>query len=243
VNTLSRVLDELAADAPLERASWTDVQQRARQHRRLARQRIARPRVPRRYLIAAVGAVVLTVAGTTAAVRLDFLDQQERFHASNPDHARRVGPLVEITSGETWSLIAWRSREMGLCLDFAVPGNSPFGCGFPVRGAKPASHTSGGGPPIHAVAGQVSGGGLVGGDGKGTIFGVAASDVARVQIELSDGRVVEARLYDAPPELDTSVRFFIVRLALPSQPLHGVERVRAFLAYNARGELIERFAD
>ena len=107
------------------------------------------------------------------------------------------GSWWNIASGESWALITWESK-FGLCLDFAIAGNSPFACGLPVRGAKAATDSSGSGPPVHALAGQVSGGGLVGGDGKTTIFGVAAEDVAAVKVELRDGNIVDAPLYDAP---------------------------------------------
>jgi hypothetical protein len=103
---------------------------------------------------------------------------------------------------------------------------------------------SGAGLPIHAVAGFVSGGALVGGDGKTTIFGVAARDVALVSVELGNGRLLDAPLYDAPA-LDAEVRFFVVRLPL-SPALPGLDHehvVRAYLAYDSKGRLIERVSD
>lgn len=232
---LELALDELVAGAPVENASWDDVRARSR------RRRIT-PRGRTRLVTAVAAAALLGLAGTAVTVGLSLLEQQERFHAEMLDDPERLGPLVEITSGENWALIAWRSR-FGICLDFAIPGNSPFGCGFPVRGAKPPSDSSGGGAPTHAVAGFVSGGNLVGGDGKGTIFGVAAREVVRVDVELSDGRVVAAPLHDAPAELDADVRFFIVRLPLPPQTLRGKSPVRSYSAYGRDGALIERVED
>jgi len=247
---LAAVLDELAAEAPVDALSWRDVE--ARSDALKFRSRRGR----RRSLVRAiVAAGVLAIAGTAVGVGVTLLDQQEVFHDAAPDDPERLGPLVEITSGENWSLIAWQSN-FGLCLDFAIPGNSPFACDFPVRGAKPAADTSGSDPPVHMIAGQVSGGGLVGGDGKTTIFGVAAADVAAVNVELSDGRVVGAPLYDAPPELQTTVRVFIVRLPLspeqrdPDSPgtiygpggevLRSQSPVRAFIAYDRTGDVYER---
>ncbi len=239
MNDLAPVLDELVADAPVGKASWSDV--RARSRRR--RGRIRSPHTGRKQLVVALAAAaLLALAGTAVSVGVDLLAQQERFHASVPDDPQRLGTLVEVASGDNWALIAWKS-EIGICLDFAIPGNSPFDCDFPVRGAKPATDASGAGPPTHAVAGFVSGGGLVGGDGKTTIFGVAARDVAAVEVELPDGRAVDAPLYDAPPELDVELRFFIVRLPLPPQGLGGEGPVRAYSAYDRDGRLIERVAD
>jgi hypothetical protein len=192
-------------------------------------------------LVAAALFGLLALGGTAVALEVGLVAQQERFHATERDHPERGGPLVEVVSGDHWSVIAWKS-DVGICLDFAIPGNSPFGCGFPVRGAKDPNDASGSGLPTHAVAGFVSGA-LVGGDGKSTIFGVTAAEVAAVRVELFDGRVIEAPVYDAPRQLDANVRFFIVRLVLPPVALGGEERVRAYLAYDRSGALIERFED
>jgi hypothetical protein len=160
----------------------------------------------RQVLVIAVVAS-LALAGTAASIgtylltrheRVDLLAQQELFHARNPDDPKRLGPFVQITSGDNWALIAWRSR-VGICLDFAIPGTSPFDCDFPVRGAKPATSASGSGPPTHSIAGFVCSGNLRGGDGKAAIFGVASREVASVKIALSNGDAVDAPLYRARP--------------------------------------------
>ena len=236
---LSQVLDELVLGAPVGGADWHDVVVRSRGMRRR--------RLPRPMLLAASLLIVLALVGTAVAVTGSLLDQQERFHAQLPDDPERIGPLVEVTSGDAWALIAWRSN-VGLCLDFAVPGNSPFSCGFPVRGTGVSY--PGMEPPVHAVAGFVSGSGLRGvSDGKATIFGVAAKDVAAVKVELSDGRLVDTQLFDTPPELVDEVRLFIVRLSLGAlertPPLGTLNRtgasgVRAFQAYDRDGRLMER---
>lgn len=250
MSELAAVLDELVAEAPVGALTWSDVEARSKGDQRRLRRR------PRRSIIVALAAALaLAVVGTAVGVGITLLDQQERFHADAPDDPERLGPLVEVTSGQDWALIAWQSN-FGVCLDFAIPGNSPFACDFPVRGAKPASDSSGSGPPIHAIAGQVSSGGLVGGDGKTTIFGVTAEDVAAVKLELRGGRVIDAPLYDAPPDLDANVRFYIIRLLLPSgqrapgeapltygaggASLGTASPVRAYIALDRNGALIER---
>jgi hypothetical protein len=230
-------LDGLVRDAPMNGANWDDVVARSR--------RGERRRVARRLAVAAALLALLALAGTAIAVGVgvNFVRQQERFHAQRPDDPQRVGPLVEVTSGDGWALLAWRSN-VGLCLDFAVPDNSPFACGLPVRGA--GLSTAGPEAPIHAVDGFVSGSNLVGvRDGKTTIFGVAASDVAKVKVELADGRLVDTELFDAPTALQTDVRLFIVRLelsALKRTTERGVHEsgVHAFRAYDSDGRLIER---
>lgn len=233
MNELATLLDELVADAPVEKASWTEVVVRSR--------RIGSPRRARKRLVIALAVVLLlSLGGTAVGVGFDLLRQQEGFHASVSDDPTRLGPLVEVASGDGWALIAWRS-EAGLCLDFAIPRNSPFACGFPVPGAKRGSGTSGSG--THAIAGFFSGGNLVGGDGKATIFGAAAPDVAAVKVELGDGRIIEAPLQEAPPELRTDVRFFLLRLTLAQLERGRESPVRAYSAYDRGGGLIERVPD
>ncbi len=235
MNELTMVLDELVADAPVEKASWPDVLARSRKSRRPRR-------VSKRLVLALAVITLLALAGTAVGVGVSLLTQQERFHAAVPDDPKRLGPLAEITSGDNWALIGWRS-EVGACLDFAIPGDSPFGCGFPVRGAKPSADASGSGLPTHAVSGFFSGSNLVGGDGKATIFGVAAHEVTAVKIELRDGRVINAPLYDAPPALETEIRFFIARLPLGELERRPASPVRAYSAYDQSGRLIERIED
>lgn len=233
MSELANVLDELVADAPVKQANWTDVVARSGEP--------ARPHRPRRRLVLALAVLLLlALGGTAVGVGVDLLRQQETFHANFPDDPTRIGPLVQIVSGDEWALIAWRSED-GICLDFAIPGNSPFGCGFPVRGAGGRTDAASG--PLHAVAGFFSGGNLVGGDGKATIFGVAAQSVAAVEVELRDGHVVEAPLYDAPAALRAEVRFFIVRLALGELERARGNPVRSYSAYDREGKLIERFED
>jgi hypothetical protein len=100
-------------------------------------------------------------------------------------------------------------------------------------------------PPVHTVAGFVSGSNLLGvSDGKTTIFGAAASDVAAVKVELIDGRLVETQIFDAPPELVVDVKLFIVRLSLGALD-HTAGRdawygARGLRAYDADGRLMER---
>ncbi len=223
-----------AAANPTDDSDWREVVARSR--------RDGSPLRRKSLALALALVALLALGGTAVALEVGLLAQQERFHANEPADPERQGPLVEVVSGDDWSLIAWRSK-LGICLDVAIPGNSPFGCGLPVRGAKDPTDASGSGLPTHAVAGLVSGGGLVGGDGKSTIFGVAAAEVATVEIELAGGRVIEAPVYDAPRELNARVRFFIVRLALRPTGLRDDAPVRAFLAYDDDGRLIERVED
>ena len=236
MNELRATLDDLARDAPLDRADWADIVRRS--HRKRFN---ARPR--KRLLLALAILALLAAAGTAIGVSTSLLSQVERFHAELPDDPNRIGQAAEIAGGEDWALVAWQS-DNGICLDIAVPGNQAFDCDFPVRGAKPPDNTLGSGSPEHAVGGFVSFAGLVGAaDSETSIFGVAAPAVASVQIELRDGRVLEPRLYDPPPALNTQLKFFISRLDLPPyQPGTG-SPVRFYTAFDREGLLIERVPD
>jgi hypothetical protein len=239
MSDLTAVLDELVADAPVERADWDEVLARGL--------RSAPRRRPRKRIILVLAVIaVLALAGTAVGVGINLLTQQERFHAEMPHSPQRLSPFVEVASGDDWALIAWRSKS-GICLDFAIPGNSSYDCDFPVRGAKDPTDALGAGLPIHAVGGFFSQGNLVGGDSKASIYGVAAHEVAAVKVELRDGRIVDAPLYDAPRDLRADVEFFIVRLSVPNTgPGFGPgvgSPVRAYAAYDRDGNLIERVID
>jgi len=232
---LQIVLDEFGADARVDEANWSDVVARSR--------RATTGYRSRRTLVLALAAVILiSLASVAIAAEFDLLTQQEQFHDRTPDDPARRGQSVQVAASDNWALIAWHS-EAGLCLDFAIADNSTFSCGLPVRGAMPAADAnerSG-----HAVAGSISGGNLVGGDGRATIFGATAPEVARVVVELANGRLVVPHVYDAPPNLDAEARFFIARLRLDELE-RGLDRespVRAYEAYDSDGRLIERVED
>jgi hypothetical protein len=236
MNDLRATLDDLARDAPLHRADWADVIKRSSRKRRSAWPR-------KRVLLALAIVALLAAAGTAIGVSTSLLTQVERLHAELPDDPNRIGSAAEIAGGEDWALVAWQS-DNGICLDFAVPGNQGFDCDFPVRGAKQPSNSLGSGPPVHAVGGFISFAGLIGAaDSKTSIFGVAAPEVASLQIELRDGRVLKPHLYDAPTALNAQVKFFISRLDLPPYRAGTGSPVRFFTAFNQEGVLIERVPD
>jgi hypothetical protein len=75
--------------------------------------------------------------------------------------------------------------------------------------------------------------------------GVAAANVSRVEVELTDGRRLQAPVYDAPAALGLDLKFFLGRTRPPEYgaPKVGIPDLglRAFSAYDARGRLLERF--
>lgn len=132
-----------------------------------------------------------------------------------------------------------------LCTSLVLPDrDGSTRCGMPVVGAPGEA----GGPEHLVVGGWYQGRP----DDYLWIDGVVAADVDRVEVELTDGRRLEAAVYDAPSALRLDLKFFLVRTRFrlqirPPDP-HGASKLqtpeppfRAFSAYDARGRLLERF--
>jgi hypothetical protein len=195
----------------------------------------------RRLALAAALVLALTSVGAALGVgaRLGDLGSFFQFfdEANHPSIPRLIGDRAVITRGDDWAFIAWRSTR-GLCTSLVFPENEGgTTCGLPVVGA---SREKGG--PEHLV---------VGGAYQGHLYddlwfdGVAAANVSRVEVELTDGRRLQAPLYDAPAALGLDLKFFLVRTHPPEDgaPKVGIPELpfRAFRAYDAHGRLLERF--
>jgi hypothetical protein len=202
-----------------------------------------------RLVLAAVILALLAGGGTAIAVGLDLVRQEESFYekwiAGRPHSPNLQGSFVQVAGGSDWALIAWKS-DQGICLDLATPGNSASGCGFPVVGAPPDTTQPEADQPKHMIA-YVAGRSSPG--DPWDLAGVVAEPVARVDIEMADGRTLVAPMYDAPAELGTRLRFFLLRIDVdessvfpPGEPPHLAKLVKAFLAYDAGGTLVERLA-
>jgi hypothetical protein len=187
-------------------------------------------------------ALALTGVGTAFAVgaRLDDLGAFFEFfdeEANDPSIPRLIGDRAVITRGEDWAFVAWKSTR-GLCISLVFPDNQGgTSCGVPVVGAPRDS----GGPDHLVVGGAYQG--LP--DDDLWIDGVAAANVSGVEVELTDDRRLQARVYDAPAALGLDLKFFLVRTRPPEgwPPEVGIPEipVRAFSAFDADGRLLERF--
>jgi hypothetical protein len=192
--------------------------------------------------LAAALALALIGVGTAFAVgaRLGDLGAFFEFfddEANDPSIPRLIGDRAVITRGEDWAFVAWRSTR-GLCTSLVFPKNQGgTSCGMPVVGApgEPRGRD-------HLVVGG-SYQGLP--DEEIWINGVAAAGVRRVEVELTDGRRVQAPVYDAPAALGFDLKFFLVRARPPEgwPPKVGIPGAPflAFSAYDAQGRLLERF--
>lgn len=162
----------------------------------------------------------------------EYFDEE----ANHPSIPRLIGDRAVITRGEDWAFVAWRSTR-GLCTSLVFPENQGgTSCGLPVVGAR---ETRG---PEHLIVGGAYQGRP---DDDLWLEGVVAANVSRVEVELTDGRRVQAPVYDAPAALGLDLKFFLVRTRPPEYgaPKVGIPElpVRAFSAYDARGRLLERF--
>lgn len=181
----------------------------------------------RRRVVVLVVALFFVVVGGAVAVTV----------AIEPGGSPRlIGQRVEVAAGSGWSLVAWKS-DHGICLDFTLSSNEARGCGFPVLGAPPDSANPGNGPRPRAI-GYLS---LGGADSNAAVAGPLADGVARVDVELSDGRVLNARTHDAPADLATDLRFFVLVFSLDSAT-NSKRIVRTLRAYDAEGVVVERYS-
>jgi hypothetical protein len=142
-----------------------------------------------------------------------------------------------ITRDEDRAFVAWRSAR-GLCTSLVFPGDEgATSCGMPIVDA-PRERRG----PEHLVVGGTYQGRT---DDDLWLDGVVAAKVSRVEVELSDGRRLQAPVYDAPAGLGLDLKFFLVRTRPPEDgaPRVGIPEplVRAFIAYDAQGRLLERF--
>jgi hypothetical protein len=197
----------------------------------------------RRLALAAALVFALTGVGTAFAVgaRLGDRDLDAFFwffdkEGNDPSIPRLIGDRAVVTRGEDWAFVAWRSTR-GLCTSLVFSENEGgTGCGLPVVGAGETHGRE------HLIAGSLYRGRP---DDDLWFDGVVAANVSRVEVELTDGRRLQAPVYDAPAALGLDLKFFLGRTRPPEYgaPKVGIPDLglRAFSAYDARGRLLERF--
>jgi hypothetical protein len=233
------VRDELARLVPLpsgSRADWGDVVRRAGTRELNVgprRRRFRSVASPQRYVVLAVALVALVAAvGTAVGLGVDFLAEQERVDRQpwTPPWSKPTGTRVEVARGADWSFMAWKTHE-GLCVAYAAGAATNWGrsCGGPpdVAGDRFSSD--------YLIATLITPSDTA--DGTGAIIGAVTEEVARVELELADGRVLSARTEESPAALETDARLFLIRAPLQAPP----NPVRTYITYGSHGERLERF--
>lgn len=183
-------------------------------------------------LVAAVALALLVSVGAGYAVATQALDAFDlRGGAYDPE---RIGERVQIAVVGNRSLYAWQSTR-GICLGVAHDGKPAMsGCGMPVVGAPPDKVFEQP-APTHLI-GYLAGGA----DGNPLyVAGPIAKNVARVAVELIDGRVLEAPVYEAPAALDSQVNFYFLLDQESVDTTYHRHPVRTLRAYDANGRLLE----
>lgn len=205
-------------------------------------------RTRRRAAVAGTVALVTLVVGAVTAVGggvdlLAVLDQNDDpgwlppendARGWAPPEALAVRPRAEIARGRDWAFAAWTSGD-ATCLAYAAgpTPNAATACGRP--------HRPGDDTPKHVITLLATPGGGEHGaaDGRGAIVGAVLPDVARVELEFPDGGF-SAEATEAPKALQTTARFFIVRMPLEfGDPRAGLV-MPAMSFYAADGRRLER---
>ena len=173
------------------------------------------------------------LAGGAYAVGSSAFD---RWTDPNPNAPQRIGERVEVATTDDSTVYAWRSNR-GICMGISVHDDpEALGCGMPVIGA--GRDTGSTQPPQQVVGFLASSPGVD--DTSTYVFGPTSPTVARVAVELHDGRVLETQTTAAPDGLDTQLRFYALQIpnAQPTQTAPGetpTSPIKAVRAYDAAG--------
>jgi len=222
----SQIQSELGRLHPLpsgERADWDDVVHRAGGR--------SKDRWSGRWRFLALAAVVvllMAATGTAVGLGFDFMAEQDRVDrqlgavvGESP-----TGDRVEIAGGRSWSFMAWPAGE-DICVAYAAEAatNWARSCGSrPSEQDDPAA-------PDSLIATLLTPG------ENGAIVGAVTSEVARIELQLDDGRSLYVATEPAPASFGADVRLFLIRAELDAPP----NPVRAYVSYDTDGKVLERY--
>lgn len=223
----------------------------------LRRRRHFTPRQPRRLVIGTVAAVILlgVPAYALAPYVASWINSWKE-----PDAPVATAPDVVVATGVTgvpWKIVATET-DQGLCLfkvytyDGDRVGTGGCGWGTDIVGYPSASpHGYGAdGDQLHWVEGS-NGSGFSAGLTRRIVHGVAATDVATLELELADGRTMDANIVGQPDGINTPVNFWWAVLPkwvsgvdiTPNSGDPGAEDIipiHAMIARDASGQVLER---
>ncbi len=184
--------------------------------------------------ISAALACGMLVAGGGYAVERSAFDL---WGSGDPNAPKRIGDRVEVAATDDSTVYAWNSTRW-ICVGISVHDRpAGEGCGMPVIGA-PGDSSPAQPPPRQVVGFLASSPGL--GDTSTYVVGPTSRSVARVTVEVRDGRVLETQTHAAPDELKTRLRFYAIQIpnAQPTGTAAGetpISPIRTIRAYSASG--------
>lgn len=196
----------------------------------------------RRVFFAAAVTALLGIGGAAAAVSgFDLLAELKRSDDRpwSPPEFQPVASRIEVARGPDWSFVAWKSAG-GVCLGYAAGTaiNWAVSCGRSLNRASERPNSSNYLITLLVHSSEsASATTRSAADGRGAIMGAVALDVARVDLEMADGRVLST-LTQSSRGLDASARLFIVREQLRLDR----SAIRAVVLYRAGGERLERLS-
>jgi hypothetical protein len=193
--------------------------------------------------VAAKRALVTISAGLASVILLVggvYVVGRNAFHVWGSDEANRpkqLGPGFAVATTDDSTAFAWIDPR-GICITISIHDHAEGeGCGMPVIGAPRDSKSSQ--PPPRQVVGVVAT--SPGIDDTSTyVVGPASRSVARVTVEVRDGRVLDTQTLRAPNRLKTPLRFYAIQIpnVQPTQAAPGAEvisPIKTIRAYDAAG--------
>jgi len=161
--------------------------------------------------------------------------------------------IASGVSGVAWQIVATET-DQGLCLfllyEWSGDRHGTGGCGWGTDvhgypGATPRGYGAGGGH-LHWVEGGNAGGSSAGLDRR-IAMGVAAAEVASVDLVLADGRTVPARLVEHPEGIGVPLNLWwavlppeVAGVDLTEDVDHDLIPVHALVARDGSGAVLER---
>lgn len=155
--------------------------------------------------------VAAAIVALVAVIPALAVSQDWWFFGSDPPRATGEVVTVEAvqaSTGSSWVLTAYVSEDAGICVALSPSNGSSSGaalnCGAGVAGEPnlPSREAR------HAVGVVVT----RGAETPSFLFGITASDVARVDVSLRHGGVVSGRTISAPEGLGVRNRFYVIEL-------------------------------
>jgi hypothetical protein len=236
-------VEESAAQTRARATLWQVMSEYGSTSTAAGRKGVRTRRVPRLMLAASLALILVSVPAFGLVSRFASWINSWK----DPDSPVATGPDVVIASGVSgvhWRVVATETDE-GLCL-FTVYqyegdriGTGGCGWGTNIYGYPSAApHGYGAdGDELHWVEGS-NGSGYSAGLSQRIVKGVAAEQVASVDLVLADGSTVHTNLVPRPEEIEAPLNFWW--MVLPTRATDVDIPIHAFIARDSAGAVLER---